>query len=200
MDKHIIFYINDGFADWECSFILPILKREGIRLHVVSDYAQKVKSAGGFTITPDGSLDNLFHHQGIDGIILPGGDFWMHTDPSDMVLDFVEKLDRQNKMIAAICAATVAIAKKGLLNHRFHTSNDLALLKASSRDYKGDKKYIKHELAVTDNNLITASGIGALEFTQEILEYLDIYTETQRRQWYDLFKRAVVPPPEFFNI
>ena len=55
--------------------------------------------------------------------ILPGGDRW-ETAPVEAELEATLKvLDGQHVPIAAICGATVAISRIGLLRGRRHTSN-----------------------------------------------------------------------------
>lgn len=193
--RNVIFYVHDGFADWEASYILPILKSHHVDIHVVSNDARSVRSAGGLCIDPDGSLDNFMEFNA-DGLILPGGSFWISLSPSHPIFDLILRMDRHSKLIAGICASTIALARKGLLNDRRHTSNDMHFLKAEAPEYNGEKFYHK-DLAITDGHLITASGIGALEFTLEILSYFKIFDERKREEWYQLFKNALMPPQAF---
>ena len=49
------------------------------------------------------------------------------------------------------------------------------------------------ELAVSDNNLITASGLGSIEFGREVIKQLGIYGEGDTKLWFDMFKHGVLP-------
>jgi hypothetical protein len=49
------------------------------------------------------------------------------------------------------------------------------------------------ELAVSDDGVITASGLGNVEFAREIFRLLKIYDENDLRTWYDMFKRGLMP-------
>jgi hypothetical protein len=49
------------------------------------------------------------------------------------------------------------------------------------------------QLAVSDHNLITASGLGSVEFAREILQRLSIYDDANLAVWFDMFKRGVIP-------
>lgn len=53
--------------------------------------------------------------------------------------------------------------------------------------YTGEQHY-KLQPAVTDGNLITASGIAPLEFTVHVLRALDVFTEQRLEAWYKLYK------------
>ena len=65
--------------------------------------------------------------------------------------------------------STDALANMGYLDTRKHTSNNLEYTKMVCPNYKGEKFY---ELgsAVSDANLVTASGIAPLEFAREVLK------------------------------
>lgn len=93
----------------------------------------------------------------------------------------------QRSIVAAICGATLGLAKTGLLDFRNHTSNDLEFLKMVILSYSGEK-YYKMESAVNDENLITASGIAPLEFTVQVLKVLDVFKEEALSSWLNLYK------------
>ncbi|KNZ40891.1 hypothetical protein [Acetobacterium bakii] len=47
---------------------------------------------------------------------------------------------------------------------------------------------IKNDPAVTDGNLITATGIAPLEFTVEVLKALGVFSPEILEAWYQLYK------------
>ena len=98
----------------------------------------------------------------------------------------------KNVPLAAICGATLEIARTGLTRGVRHTSNGLDYLKSMVPSYKDESTYVD-QLAVTDNNLITASGLGNVEFAREILRRLGVYEEADLAAWFDMFKRGVIP-------
>lgn len=61
-------------------------------------------------------------------------------------------------------------------------------------NYKGETLYEK-EPAVSDKNLVTASGIAPLEFAVEVLKKLDVFAPDTLRSWYKLNKTQ---KPEYF--
>ena len=73
---------------------------------------------------------------------------------------------------------------------RRHTSSDKDYLAALVPDYQDDGLYTT-DLAVTDGSLITASGVGSVEFAREIIRYLGVYTEAQAGRWFDLYKHGI---------
>ncbi len=86
-------------------------------------------------------------------LILPGGDTWLDKCNED-VINIVPELLKENVLVAAICGATVALAHHGVLNDKWHTSNDKSYLKASCSKYTGEDLYIDAPTVVY-NNLIT---------------------------------------------
>jgi hypothetical protein len=60
----------------------------------------------------------------------------------------------------------------------------------------GDEEFYVEELAVTDRNLITASGLGCVEFAREVIKRLNLYSEADTRIWFEMFKHGVYPVSE----
>jgi hypothetical protein len=59
-------------------------------------------------------------------------------------------------------------------------------------EYKDEHFYVD-ELAVTDHKIITASGLGSMEFAREVIRELGIYSEAERQLWFKMFKTGVIP-------
>ncbi|WP_152657979.1 hypothetical protein [Oceanobacillus sp. CFH 90083] len=66
---------------------------------------------------------------------------------------------------------------KGYLDHIIHTGNSTAHLIEAAPDYKGKEHFIEKQ-AVSTEGFITANGTAAVEFSREILKYLDIATKS----------------------
>ena len=96
--------------------------------------------------------------------------------------------------VAAICGATIAAARAGLLDDRAHTSNERDYLVTHAPEYRGGRHYVD-TLAVRDRGVITASGAAPIEFAREIFEELGVLGEADRTVWYHLFKHGRMPEP-----
>ncbi|MEC1797495.1 glutamine amidotransferase, partial [Bacillus mojavensis] len=55
--------------------------------------------------------------------------------------------------------------------------------------------FYEREPAVSDENLITASGVAPLEFAMEVLKKLDVFAPDTLYSWYNLNKTH---QPEYF--
>jgi putative intracellular protease/amidase len=112
--------------------------------------------------------------------------------PREDVIRLLHSLHAKEVIIAAICGATLEIARAGLTHALKHTSNSRGYLKAMIPGYRDDDYYVD-KLAVTDRNVITASGLGSIEFACGIVTLLNIYSEQEVTELYEMFKNGVIP-------
>ena len=197
--KSSCLYLHDGFADWEAAFILPELNNKSPhKVKTVAATLAPVTSMGGLRVTPDTTLDSL-DPASVAVFILPGGEDWVDAAANAAVMQLLPRLRERGIPLAAICGATLAFARLGFLDTVAHTSNMPGFLETFAPAYAGGARYRADALAVTDGGIVTASGIGALEFAYEIIKLLNIYNRQTARQWFDLFKSGAVPPPEFWS-
>ncbi len=192
MNPAVHVLVFEGFADWEPAYALAELRRSG-GLDVVTlgftDAA--VRSMGGLRVVPDRAIAGL-DSAAVRLLLLPGGDMWEGTYPRAGLDALLAELHSRSVPIAAICGATLALARAGLLNDRAHTSNEPAYLTSLVPEYAGGSRYID-ALAVRDRGVITASGLGPTEFAREIFEELEVFTAEERPVWYHLFKHGRFP-------
>ena len=183
--------VFDGFADWEAAYATAELRRSGRHpVLTVSFTGEPVVSMGGLCVLPDFDLSEL-DPAVIEILILPGGDRWETAPPDATLAALITALLNARTPVAAICGATVALARDGLLVGRQHTSNSLEYLKHHAPGYGGELQYVD-ALAVRDRNLITASGLGALEFAREIFAEIGVFSDADREAWYRIFKEGKV--------
>jgi len=138
---------------------------------------------GGITLLPDMVLDDVTPEDSAL-LMLPGGLAWDELQGAEAVAKALEFL-AAGVPVAAICGATAALARAGALDGRRHTSNAPEYLAATG--YAGAALY-EHKPAVTDQGLITAGAVSALEFAYEILKLLEVYSPETLDAWYGLFK------------
>ena len=148
---------------------------------------------GGLRLLPDITLDAV-NPADAAIFILPGGDMWEQKS-YETITRVLRQLHQAEVPVAAICGATLAIARAQLTHQVRHTSNGKAYLKAMVEDYTDEKFYVD-ELAVNDNKIITASGLGSVEFGREIIKQLNIYSEADTKIWFEMFKHGVFPASE----
>ena len=191
MKRKAYILVFDGLADWEAAHALcEIKKSDKFNVVTVGFSGEPVMTMGGFRVLPDATLDTMVADEAAI-FILPGGDMWEESSDEKLIA-LLHKLKGASVPIAAICGATLEIARAKLTKRLRHTSNSPDYLKTIVADY-GDEDFYVDDLAVTDNNVITASGLGSVEFAREIIKQLDIYDEADTKVWFEMFKHGILP-------
>ncbi|WP_042276252.1 type 1 glutamine amidotransferase family protein [[Clostridium] dakarense] len=192
-NRKVYMYIFDTMSDWEVGYLTAELNtgryfKKGLKplkVTTVGIDKNSITTMGGLKVLPEITIDEC-NIESNDVLILPGGDTWTST-VHEIVLEKTKEALIQGAVVAAICGATLGLAKKGLLDFRNHTSNNLEFLKMIIPSYSGEK-YYKMEAVVSDQNLITASGIAPLEFTFEVLKVLEVFESESLNSWLNLYK------------
>jgi putative intracellular protease/amidase len=184
--------VVDGFADWEPAHAVAELHRTGgYRIEVAGLTPAPVRSMGGLSVTPSTSLSEL-DPADVAVFMLPGGDRWEIAPLEPELESMLKRLDDAGVPIAAICGATVAIARAGLLRGRRHTSNGLDYLRGHVPGYADARNYVDAP-AVRDRKLITASGLADVEFAHQIFDELEVMSPADRASWLQIFRSAKLP-------
>ena len=191
-DKAVYLLVIPGFADWEPAHAVAELRRHGhYRVEVVGLSPDVVESMGGIRVQPTRSLVDV-DPDDVAVFILPGGDWWEKQPLEPALKDLLHTLDQNGVPIAAICAATTAVARAGLLRGRRHTSNGLRYLQQQVPEYTEHGAYVDAP-AVRDRGLITASGLADVEFASAIMTELGVLSVDDRTIWTNLFRSGRLP-------
>jgi len=185
--------VVEGFADWEPAHALAELRRWGKRtVRSVGFTLEPVMSMGGLRVTPDVDIASVNPTE-VEVFILPGGTLWEREDyPRAPLEALLTKLVHAGTPVAAICAATLALGRAGILDDRRHTSNARSYLSAHADGYAGGEHYVDAPV-IADRHVITASGLAAVDFARAIFAELGVATDDQRAMWFELFKHGRLP-------
>ena len=163
--KTIFVFLADGFEEIEALTPVDILRRAGLSVKTVSVMEEQVVAgAHGVPVLADVMFDEI-NAEDAEMILLPGGlpgatNLDAHQGLSQMILDFA----KEEKPLAAICAAPLVFGNRGLLEGKKATC------------YPGFETYLKGAqytaaLVEKDGNFITGKGPGAaMEFAFAIVE------------------------------
>ena len=166
MSKAAIFF-GTGYEEIEALTVVDILRRAGITINMVSITGEReVTGSHGITV----HMDQLFEEvdfDSVDIIILPGGmPGTTNLEAYKPLMDKVDEFYRQDKYIAAICAAPSIFGHKGILKGKKACSNPGFESHLEGAD-------VKQEPAVVDGHIITSRGMGtAIPFGLAILGQL----------------------------
>jgi putative intracellular protease/amidase len=189
MQKTVHLAVYDTLADWEVGYAVAHInsgdwQRDpgGFRVATVGETRAPVTTMGGVVVTPELAIDEVEPGDSAM-LILPGASTWLSGGNAAFV-DAARAFLAAGVPVAAICGATGGLAAAGLLDDRPHTSNAVEFLQAVG--YGGAAHY-RDEGAVTDGDLITASGTAPVDFAREIFARLDLYEPAVLAAWYKLY-------------
>lgn len=190
----VYFYILDTMADWEYGFLLAELNskryflpsKKDLEIITVSSNKTPKTSMGGFSITPDITVDEL-DFSGEDFLLLPGADKWLEDENKRILIESREFINNDMN-VAAICGATIGLAKHGALDAKSHTSINKEYVKMLCPEYRGEEHY-QDAVVVNSKGLITASGVAPLEFSREVIRNLKVFSDETLENWYGLYDK-----------
>ncbi|TBL76003.1 DJ-1/PfpI family protein [Paenibacillus thalictri] len=183
---NILCFISEDFADFEITLAFHKIKNVGNKEVLTVGYSHEpVVSESGLCYKPHITLGEAMSLQDVEGLIIPGGPI---RDQREELTAFLLKLDREQKLLAAICNGPQYLGRAGILNKtQFTTScsieriRDLGVADPFPRD-----NYI-HRRVVRDGHVITAQGRAFVDFSFAVFDYLGIY-EGQKEERDQLYK------------
>ncbi|HXN50870.1 MAG TPA: type 1 glutamine amidotransferase family protein [Candidatus Acidoferrum sp.] len=182
--------LRSGFADWEAASALAELRRTfEYSVKTIGLSSQPVVSMGGFEVTADLSLSE-FVPESASILILPGGDAWTEGELAE-VSHAVRAMVALSRPVAAICAATLALAHAGLLDDRLHTSNGKGFIEKHVPEYRGQNLY-RPLRSVRDKCVVTANGLAPFAFAAEIFRALVPEREEDIEIYENLYSRGLL--------
>jgi len=140
-----------GFEEIEAVTIIDVLRRAGCEVTAASLKTNPVKGSHGIEVTADAALAEV-RAGDFDAIALPGGmPGSEHLKQDERVLHIVRELSSSGRLVAAICAAPIALGAAGVLAGRRATC------------YPGFEHEMKgaipvNEPVVRDGNIVTGRG------------------------------------------
>lgn len=112
----IYVYLANGFEEIEALAPVDFLKRAGVEVVLVGVGSDVICGAHGIKVSSDITIDKAELNDKLQGIILPGGmPGAENLNNSPDVQKAIDYCARNNKIIAAICAAPFILGRKGLL-------------------------------------------------------------------------------------
>lgn len=183
--------LTEGFADWEASLAAAeINKSDTFRISTVTLDGDSVVSMGGLRVMPDLSASEL-NLRDAALLLVPGGTVWEEED-QPYAVSLVRSAVASRVPVGALCGATIALARAGLLQDRKHTSNHPGYLEKFVEEYESDGRYVDAP-AVRDRGVISASAMGSVEFAYEVIQLLDLYPKEMQPVWLSIHQEKRVP-------
>ncbi len=168
--KNIAILVAPGFEEIELLAPLDILRRLNHKVSLAGVQGTQVTGAHNVTITTDTTMDKI-DVDSLDALILPGGGgSWVLRD-TPAVIAMVQRAYAAGKLVAAICAAPIALAKADIVKGKHVTAYPMDevhdALSAAGAIIDKDAP------VALDGQLLTGYGPGAaLDFGYAIGQYL----------------------------
>lgn len=184
MTKTIAVYAADTMADWEYAYLTTqvaqaeMIKPGRFRLVFVGDGLEPVTSLGGLPVTPAADLADIAADESLAVLVVPGGE--TYGDGHERLGETIETVLGRGVPVAAICGATLLLARLGLLDGRRHTSNDPGFLAQSG--YAGGELYDPVPV-VTDDGVTAATGLRPVAFTAEVMRTVGLLPDDMTAAW-----------------
>jgi len=166
MNTRVLIPIADGSEELEAVTLIDLLRRAGLEVVVASLDGQVVTCSRQTRLVPDCSLQDALH-QDYTAVVLPGGlPGADHLAADPRLRELLQAMDRQQRIVGAICAAPKVLKRAGVLEGRKATSFP-GVLEAEGHGPGADLPVVR------DGHVMTSRGPGtAMDFALELIEAL----------------------------
>lgn len=165
--KKVSVFLADGLEEIEGLTVVDILRRANVEVSMVSvTGSRQVRGAHGIGIMADETFEEAdFSETGM--LVLPGGlPGTTHLQEHEGLRELLLAFDREEKQIAAICAAPSVLGGLGLLRGKKACCYP-------SFEEKLDAAEVLYDPVVTDGHITTGRGMGAaIPFALRLTELL----------------------------
>jgi len=171
--KKALVILAPGAEEMETVISVDVLRRGGIQVILAGlNGASPVTCSRQVVLVPDTSLSDpsITSAQSFDAVVLPGGLEGAHAmADSPLVKSLLQKQEAAGKIIAAICAAPIA-----LKTHQIGKGKNVTSHPCKAEDLKAcDFLTYKEDRVVVDGNVVTSRGPGtAFEFALQLVRML----------------------------
>jgi 4-methyl-5(b-hydroxyethyl)-thiazole monophosphate biosynthesis len=164
--KKVLVLLAEGFEEIEALTVVDVLRRANVECQTCSIKDKQVSGSHDILVLADMTLESEDLNS-YDAIVLPGGmPGASNLKENIRVIELVKEYYASGKIVAAICAAPIVLAKAGIIDGRLITSYP-------SFDKQLEHCIYKDELVVVDGNIITSRGPATtLPFAFKLLEKL----------------------------
>lgn len=191
MNNQIVhLYVFETMADWEAAYAVaavnnPRLQPAAGRYRVVTAAATQapVTTMSGVRIQPDVAFGAVTAESSAM-LVLPGGHAW-EAGANREALELAARFLASGTPVAATCAATLALARAGLLDHLRLSGDSREFLISSG--FRGAGFYCGVP-ARGEQGVIGGVGTAPIDLAREIFRMLNLKSIASTEPWYGVFK------------
>ena len=183
-------FVFDAMEDWEAALAMSAINSPQFqsvpgryRVVTVASSLRPITTRGGKLIHPDVSIDAVTPDSSAM-LILPGGQSW-DRDAHGEALQLASRFIACGTPVAAISAATLALARAGFLDRLRHSGDTREFLISSG--HRGTAFYCgAPSMGVT----LPSSAVGPVDFAREIFRMLNLGSRGPGEARYAMFKHG----------
>ncbi len=166
MAQRVLVPLAPGFEEIETITVVDVLRRAGARVTLGGTEEGPLRGSRGILVMPDSALSEQSPVD-YDMIVLPGGQpGTTNLKNNPELIEFIKTMNREDKIISAICAAPLVLQEADLIKDKMITSHPSIKAELNAKNYSESR-------VVVDGNLITSRSPGtALEFALKLVEIL----------------------------
>lgn len=167
MKKKVYVFLADGFEEIEGLTVVDLLRRAQVEVKTVSIMEEAmIHGAHGIDVMADCMFKEADFADG-DMLVLPGGlPGTAYLGEHEGLAELIRQYDREERYLAAICAAPRIFGRMGLLEGRKAISYP-----AMEEELKGAQ--ILRKPVVVDGHFVTSRGMGtAIDFALQMVAVL----------------------------
>ncbi|TVY10782.1 DJ-1/PfpI family protein [Paenibacillus cremeus] len=188
----ILCFISQDFADFEITLTFHKLKNVGHKEVLSVSYdLNPVISESGLYYQPNATIREAMELEDVEGLIIPGGPI---REQREELTALIQKLDQEQKLLAAICNGPQYLGRAGILHTRPFTTSCAVerIQKLGVEDPFPRHQCLEEQRVVQDGHVITAKGRAFVDFSFAVFDYLGIYEGAQHERdqlWNDIMDR-----------
>ncbi len=183
----VLIPLGNGFEEIEAITTIDILRRAEVGVVTAGLEGDLITGSHQVVVRADTTLETLVAEANsanlvsqFDALVLPGGPAAKLLQQDPRISELIQLFSRQERWIAAICAAPMVLAKQGILETKSITSFyspdavQRALIGSEPLNLEiGPIASYKTDRVVVDGKLITSRGAGtALDFGLQLVAEL----------------------------
>ena len=164
--------LANGFEETEMITVVDLLRRAKIEIDLVSIGDLDVTGSHGIMVKADKLWEDMDQY---DGLFLPGGQPGStHLGNDERVINLIQKYNKEDKWLSAICAAPSVFAKANIIKGKRITSYPMSNINELFKE-----AIYSEDFVVQDGKLITSRGVGtAQHFGLHLVEALGYDAKT----------------------
>ena len=167
--KKVIILAENYYEDLELWYPKIRLIEEGAKVITAGTGEKTYKGKNGYPLEVDGNIRD-YKAKDFDVVIIPGGWAPDRLRRNKEVLDFIIKMHKNGKIIAAICHAPWVLVSAGIVKGK-----KLTCVSAIKDDVINAGAYYTDNEVVVDGNIITSRTPADLpSFCREIIKLLSM--------------------------